>query len=301
MSDLRPPILPEKMLTELQIRESSSTTIKNLTEEEMAHWKREEGARVIRHQNRYWQQVHPGYYSPVHLLARMSAREATRPSLLCWGFRAVLSRDDSNAANRFLPVHIADLADLSRSRLSKKRRYELRRSEKLVRFYELTGPEMLRRQGWDVYIETIERVGSKRKLLSRAEYLDNLERLVRPGRRLILAGLVGERLAGYNVCHCVDGVAYVMESYYATEFRRAQVGIGGEYTIVDICKRSNGVHTIVRGLHDSENAGLTEHKVAVGFPVRKIPAKVYVHPIVKHLLRRFRPQAYYTLVGAPES
>ncbi len=71
----------------------------SMTETEMASWRCAQGAHVVYHRGRYWEEVRPGFYQPLHWLARLSTEQATRPALLCWGFRAALNEDDAAVAN----------------------------------------------------------------------------------------------------------------------------------------------------------------------------------------------------------
>ena len=82
-----------------QIRDASAAMFKALTEAELAERRREDGARVIQHGGHYWEQVGaPGFYEPVHLLARLTPEEATAPTPLSWGYRAALRAEAAGAA-----------------------------------------------------------------------------------------------------------------------------------------------------------------------------------------------------------
>ena len=77
-------------LSDFGIRPASETILYSLAESECACWLKKDGAHIVCHRGRYWHEVKPGFYDTVHLLARLAAREATRPAAFSWGFRATL-------------------------------------------------------------------------------------------------------------------------------------------------------------------------------------------------------------------
>ena len=55
-----------------------------MTEAGVAEWLASDGVRVVEHRGRHWQEVVPGFFQPVHYLARFDADSARRsaPPLL---------------------------------------------------------------------------------------------------------------------------------------------------------------------------------------------------------------------------
>ena len=67
-----------------QVRDSSEAAFRVLTEKELAEHRRSEGARVIQHGGHYWSNGSSRVFEPVHLLARLTPEQATRPTPLSW-------------------------------------------------------------------------------------------------------------------------------------------------------------------------------------------------------------------------
>ncbi len=87
-------------------RRGAGTELMALTEDELASMRIEEGDHVVLHAGRYWRATFRGFYQPIHLLARMSIAEVSRPTRFCWGYRAVLTEQDAHLANGSMPVYV---------------------------------------------------------------------------------------------------------------------------------------------------------------------------------------------------
>ena len=115
----------------------------------------------MRHQGRYWSEKKLGFYATVHLLARLSPSQATRPTAFSWGFRATLNIGGTAGANSFVPVHLlADIEHYEYASLPKRRQRNLRACLAQVNIVELTGPRLLREQGWEVMSSSLQRVSN---------------------------------------------------------------------------------------------------------------------------------------------
>lgn len=93
------------------MREISEASLTPMTEEEFANWYRERGMHVIQHQGRYWKETIPGFYQPLHWMARLNVEQATRPTPLCWGFQTTLSEDAVAVSNGSMPIHLLSNID----------------------------------------------------------------------------------------------------------------------------------------------------------------------------------------------
>jgi hypothetical protein len=156
------PKLPAAIANNLKthMRYLAETTVVSLTEEELANWKREQGELVVCHHERYWTQIRPGFYQPIHLLAPLSADQAASPVLLSWGFRAALDESAAVAANGTIPVHLlSDLESYDLQKFSKNRRKHLQKYLKQIEFVELVTPRLLHEQGYEVYLSAMVRTG----------------------------------------------------------------------------------------------------------------------------------------------
>lgn len=281
----------------MQAREVAAASIVSMTEIEMASWRRQQGFHIISHRDRYWERIRPGFYQPVHLLARLSAEQATKPTQWCWGFRAALSEADSVMSNGSIPIHIlSDLHSYDLQNFSSNRRHNLRRCQKRTKIIELTNPTILQHQGYEVVSSAAKRT-QYLKAPSRQEYVINLTNYIDPQHRLVLAGIIGDQLGGYISGYAVDGVAYFENLYVATEALTTNINSGLIYEFVQVCRRSGKIHEVVNGLHSREDQALCVYKDSVGFPVKHIPAYVGLNPIVSSFIRQRYPHVHYRLTG----
>src|SRR6516165_77737 len=280
-----------------QTRDVSAARLHQLTEGELAHWRCEQGCRVIAHRGRFWMERPRGFLQPLHWMARLSLKEASAPAVPAWGFRAVLAESEADAANGALPVHVlTDVAGYTLQNLSPNRRNHLRRCYKRAIIVEITGPALLRQQGYEVLQSALHRTGYARAG-SKEDYLASLDQYVTPRRRVVIGALIDGRLGGYLAGFAVNGTAYLEQVHLSTEALSDYVGIGLAFEFVRACQRSKGILEIIYGQHSREDAPLCSFKERIGFPVRHFPTRVRVMPIVAQLLRWRYPHKYYRLTG----
>lgn len=278
-------------------KEVSEVSIFSMTEEEFANWRQKEGASIIFHQGRHWEKFRPGFYQPIHLIASLTAKQATRPTLFCWGFRAALSKSDEGFANGAIPVHLlSDIQNYDLESLSSNRRNHVRRSRKRAEIVELIDPLLLQEQGYEVLVSALTR-GSYKAVPSKDEYIASISNYIIPKRRLILAGLIEGKLGGYIEAHAVEGTAYIQSVYVATEALSTYIGTGLVFDFVQVCRRSGKINQIVYGQHSREDEALCVFKDGMRFPVKHIPAKVQINPVMDNFIRWRTPDSYYRLTG----
>lgn len=279
------------------VRDVGECRVPDVSEAEWAEHVRSRGRRVVRHRGRFWQQLYPGFYRPVHDMARLSAQEATRPTPACWGFQARLTDHDAHRANAAIPTHlVTDLDGFDEASLPKTRRHALRKARERARLVELTGPALLREQGYEVLASAHERTGYGR-LPSRDAYLASLDGSTGPAAGVVLAGIVDGRLGGYLTGHAVDGTAYAVTSVVATWALRSNMATGLHYEFLHACRRARTITEIVDGLHAREDEGLCRNKEMLGVPLVRLPARVTMAPGAATLIRRRNPHKYYRLTG----
>jgi hypothetical protein len=285
-------------MSESQMREVSAAVFEVLTERELAERRREEGARVIEHGGRYWEESGaPGFFQPVHLLARLTPEEATRPTPLSWGYRAALTPEDAEAANGCIPVmRLADLTSYDVDSLSSSRRNRLRKCQRLVSVVQLTGPDLLEAQGYELVVEALSRTGH-RKPPSREDYIAQVRRYFQGNHWCVLAGLIDGRLGGYRISYAVDGIAYGVSSYYATWALPTNISTGMMFEFAQLCRRTPQVRMFVSGLHSREDAGLRQFKEDMGFVLERMPSRWRMNVLARAFIRWNRPHAYYRLTG----
>ena len=267
----------------------------SLTEDERARSLEAAGVAVVQHRGRAWCATRPGFFEPVHALARLREDEATRPARLAWGFRASLA--EASSANATLPLHVLeDFAHWDVARLSSRRRGKLRRCRRDAAILPLGDPRLLQEEGHAIYASHLART-RHRRTPSPAEFAGQLRRLVETGRPLVLIALVEGRLAGWIHGSAVDGVAYVDDVVVGTAFLAHQLGTGLNVELIEAFRRSPGIHTVVHGLHAREDRGLDEFKEGLGFRVTHVPARLVLPAPVRLWLRVRRPHVLYRLTG----
>ncbi|MBW4639635.1 MAG: hypothetical protein KME05_15660 [Gloeocapsa sp. UFS-A4-WI-NPMV-4B04] len=286
-----------------QMRDVSEAVLSSMTEEEFVNYSRHKGNHVVHHRGRYWEEMFPGLYQPVHFLARLSADQVTRPSLLCWGFRAALSEDDQEAANGSIPVHLlSNVEGYTLETLASKRRNQLRKCCKLVKIVQLIGSALLQEQGYGVLVSSLQRTlnptgNPYRKMPLKEDYLADLADWSTHKNELILAGFIGDKLGGYIIGYAVDGTAYMESVDVATEALATNISTGLYFEFVQACRRSGKICEIVNSPHMPEDPALGNFKEGMGFPVKYVPSKVQLNPIIEKYSRYRRPLGYYRLTG----
>ncbi len=284
-------------MAEGETLEIGGSALVPLSEREFAAWQKERGIQVDCHRGRYWQNTGYGYYQPIHLMARLKPEEATRPSVLSWGFRASLSDEARDIANGSVPVYLlSDLAGYDIRSLPPKRRSDLRKCQKLVRLVRLKGMAVSGEEIFAAAVSSAKRTGywSPPPI---QEFLSKIERDFGDERRYVIAGLVDGKLAGYIEGVAVDGTAYVQSVIIATEYLPTSVGTGLIFEFAQACRRTEGVREIVYGLFTPEDERLTAFKTGMGFPVVKVPARVSVNPLLASFIKRRYPAKYYRMTG----
>jgi len=281
------------------VREASEVRLEVVTEAELARHRSEEGVRVIPHCGHFWEEAGaPGFFQPVHLLARLTPEEATRPTPLSWGYRAALTPEGAQAANGQVPiVRLKDLAGYDASSLSANRRSKLRKCQRRVRVVQLTGPEFLVEQGHALVVDALSRTGH-RKLPSREAFLAEMRRYFQGRHWCVLAGLVEGRLGGFLTGYAVDGIAYGGSAYYATWALPTNISTGLIFEFAQACRRSGNVQMLVGGLHSREVPQLSQFKDDMGFVVDPIPSRWDMNVLAQAFIRWRRPHAYYRLTGS---
>jgi hypothetical protein len=281
-----------------QIRDASEATFAVLTEKELAERRRDEGVRVVYHGGHYWEQVGaPGFLQPVHLLARLTPEEATRPTPFSWGYRAALTPETAGAANGTVPIlRLSDLEGYDSNSLSLSRKNNLKKCRRLVRIVQLTGPALLLEQGYDTVTDALSRTQHK-KPPSREQYATEVRKFFQGNHECVLAGLIDGKLGGYLHGHVVDGVAYWINAYYATWALRTNISTGLTFEFIQICRRLKNVRMLMGGLHSREDPQLGEFKTSMGFVVDHIPIKWRMNLLARTFIRKHRPHAYYRLTG----
>jgi hypothetical protein len=275
----------------------SNAVLTSMTEDELANFRRQEGAHVVYYRGRYWEQVRPGFYQPIHLLARLSAEQATPPVPTCWGYQASLCEEDAASANGSIPIHLlSNVESYDLYSIKKNSRYDIRKSRNLFNIVALTGPTLLQEQGYEVFLSAITRTGET-DVCTKKQYMKRLANYLVPNRRLVLAGLMGDKLCGYISGYAVNGTAYGDNLYITTEVIKSNLNRVLLFEFVQACRRSGEIREFFIGQHWREKPGIVEFKEGMGFPVNHIPAKVQMNSLIAQFIRWRYPHKYYRLTG----
>ena len=268
-----------------------------MTELELASLRAEEGATVVQRNGRFWSAISPGFYQPIHLLARLRAAEIGRPARSCWGYRAALTDEDAHLANGSIPVHLLpDVARFTEGGLNRNRRRDLRTCRQEVELIRLGDPSLLFEQGHDVYMSAVRRVAYWPPL-TETEYRRRIRWRSGDRRRLIVAGLIDGRLVGYLESYAVDGVLYTHGLFVATEALPFGIGTGLYVETIKIAARDGRVLQVCVGLHTPEKPDLCAFKAGLGFRVAHVPARTAIPAPIGAYIRARRPAVYYRLTG----
>jgi hypothetical protein len=271
-----------------------------VSEDELAEQRRREGNRVVERRGRYWLEVSPGFYDGIHWLARHRPEDIGRPAALCWGYRAALAESAGGLPNATLPVHLlSGVRDYGLDSISSHYvRRDLKRFPKRgIRIVRLTDPRVLEEQGYAVMMSSRRRTGRREPAPSPSKYRDLAQQRLREPGWILLAGLTGDRLLGYQAAWAVGRTAYLHEHHVLTEAMNTKLSAALYFAAVRAFQRCQAIDEICAGLGMPEKEGLTTFKLRLGFDLVGVPSRVWMLPPAGALLRRFRPFKYYRLTG----
>lgn len=267
-----------------------------VTEADYARYLERSGKQIIERSGRYWYKQLPGFYQPIHYMARMAADEANRPSNLCWGYRTTLRESDWAQANGSLPVHIlSNLQDYDLPAIKQTRRTQLRKCWKMVEIIHLDQPDILLEQGYGVIVSDHGRHGYG-KLESPEEFRQRILRCFK-WNFVTIVGVRDGKLGGFAIGSAIGPTAYLEDIAIHSEFLESNLCAGLTYELAQACRRSPGITELVHGLHAREKESLCTFKTEHGFKVEHIPSKVWFAPFCSEFIRQRRPHAYYRLCG----
>lgn len=285
------------MVTSVFHAESANTSVMAMSEAAFATIRAQEGDAVVLRQGCHWRACYPGFYQPIHLLARIRAAEVKQPTRLCWGFRAALTEEDAHLANGSVPLHLlTDVQSFSESALSRNRRSDLRRCARQVEFRQLQSPDLLLEQGYEVFMSAVRRLGHWRPV-TELEYRNRVSRRAGHGRRLFIAGLIDGKLRGYLDSYAIDGVLYTDQIFIASDALRTGIGTGLYVATILAAARDRSIVTVCNSLHRPEDPDLCRFKAGLGFRVVQVPARTVIPAPIRAYLRARRPATYYRLTG----
>ncbi len=268
-----------------------------MTEAELALMRVADGATVAERDGRYWFGIFPGFFQPVHLLARVRVDDVHRPALGCWGYRAALPGEDAHRANGSVPVHlIGDPQAYDARRISPDQRRNERRCRRQVELVTSRDPSLLESQGYPVFRSAQDRLHYWKEQ-SESDFRRTIAARVDDDRRLFVVGLIDGRVRGYMESFAVDGILYLDELIVATEAMSTGISTGLYLETIEVAKRAGTVREVCLGLDTPERPGLTRFKEGLCAPVVQVPAHVAIPRAVGAFIRARRPAVYYRLTG----
>lgn len=279
------------------VRDCSNSSLTAISEGELAAWRREQGARVVCHRGRYWEANPKGFFHGLHLMSRMSAAEATRPTSLCWGYRTTLRQEERAQANGTMPVNLlGDVENYTLENFGSRRRNKIRNCRKKADIVEFLKPAQLFDEGYEVLLSARRRT-SYGTIPPLADYRRGIGSYFGQSRGMILGALIGGKLGGYVTAYAVGSTAYIQSVELATEAFSINIGTTLVFELIQACRRSRSIDEVVYGLHSREDAPLCHYKDQMGFPLVHVPARFHFIPVAGRVLQYLRPHAYYRLTG----
>lgn len=278
-------------------RDWREATLPMMQEADLARWVVAGGGKVVEVEGRFWAEVVPGFYQSLHYLARFNAAEFVRPSLLCWGMRAVLAEADMPTANVATPVHILpELEGYGPERLCRRRRQEIAKAERNVDLVVLDKPDIVLDQGYALALEAVAR-NPRNRPAPEAAFATWVEAAFAQPGPVVLGMLQGDRLLGVSFSFAIDGIAYSHQAFIGDFGRSLHLDLLCFHAEALIARQTPGVHTMVNGLHAPENEGLCAFKRRQGLVVAQYPSLTTMHPIAGSVIRYLRPHQFYRLTG----
>jgi hypothetical protein len=116
-------------------------------------------------------------------------------------------------------------------------------------------------------------------------------------RRLIVAGFVDGRLAGYLESYAVDGILYGRDLYVDDEKMRTGIATGLYMDMIQFGVRAPEIDQICLGPVLLERPGLTWFKRGLGFSEVAVPARIAIPAPIGAFIRWRRPAVHYRLTG----
>jgi hypothetical protein len=273
------------------------TELTVMTEAGFAAMRAEEGARVVERDGRFWGETFSGFYQPIHQIATLRTSEIHRPTWRCWGYRAALAPEDARTANGSIPVSLmSDVRGFTEDMFDRNRTRDLRRCRREVEIRRVFDPDIFIREGWPVHTSAKKRVDPGGTMIE-SEYRTMMVKRAPDPRRLIVAGFVDGKLAGYLESYAVDGILYGRDLYVATEYMGTGIGTGLYLETIQFGVRTSAVNQICLGPVLLDRPGLTAFKRTLGFSTVAVPAHIAIPAPIGAFIRWRRPAVHYRLTG----
>ena len=278
--------------------DAPATELTMMTEAGFAAMRADEGATIVERGGRFWGETFRGFFQPIHQMARFRASDMGRPTWRCWGYRAALTPEDARLANGSIPVFLmSDLQSFTADHtFDESRRRDLRRCRREVEIRRVLEPDVFIREGWAVYLSAKQRVPYG-GTMDESDYRGMMARRVPDPRRLIIAGFVDGKLAGYLESYAVDGILYGRDLFVDDEKMKTGIATGLYLETIQFGVRSTAIDQICLGPVLLERPGLTWFKQGLGFTTVALPAHIAIPAPIGAFIRWRRAAVHYRLTG----
>jgi hypothetical protein len=279
----------------------------NSSEEVYARERRSLGFNIFYHEGRYWEVVTKGFLRPVNYLKPLenvlvpkeiiTSYKAQKLFNFKWGLQYVVNSSDLAYSNSSIPAHVLnDVKSFSISSLSSKERAKIRRASKKAYVTQLTADNININDAYEVYVSAMERTRfSKGK--SKEDFSSSFKKFISSSYRLVLGAFIDQKLSGYISAFTIDDYAYGEEVFIGSLGKSADAHRLLMFEITQAVASNNSIKLFFIGQHWRERQGITDFKIALGFPVVSVPTYTYINPIVTFGLKKFLPHKYYRLSG----
>lgn len=267
------------------------------SEEEYAAWLDRHGWQIREFRGRFWKKNH-GFYEPVHWMARFHGNEVGKPCRCCWGYRATLAEESAHLANGSLPLHLCDEMDgFGAHRICKTRRWDLRKCLKLMEIIHIKTPEVLLKEGYELFRANYQRTRYG-IFLNRKAYYKYIARYFDNKFFTVLCGFIDGKLTSYMITYVVGDTAYLDSIIMNEAGRLAQACTGLQFAMMKHLGKNNPeVMQVVDGMHAREKPYLDKYKERWGFRVAHFPSRYWFFPGAGATLKFFWPDKFYRLTG----
>ena len=133
--------------------------------------------------------------------------------------------------------------------------------------------------------------------MDESEYRTMMAKRAPDPRRLIVAGFVDGKLAGYLESYAVDGILYGRDLFVDDAKMRTGIATGLYLETIQFGVRANAINQICLGPVLLERPGLTWFKRGLGFSTVAMPAHIAIPAPIGAFIRWRRPAVHYRLTG----
>jgi hypothetical protein len=109
--------------------------------------------------------------------------------------------------------------------------------------------------------------------------------------------MTGDKLLGYSTSWVVEGSVYIWEFHVSPEAFPLHLSTALWFETAQVYRRNGLAREICAGLAMPEKERLTDYKNRLGFRLVRIPARVWLLPVLSRYIRSRHPYQYYRFTG----